>query len=92
MSPQGAELTKLALDYLKPDSEETKASALAEAMYSFPTYVELIEKHVGKKTWSGTWIQQLQIKMAEEAAAAGQLGCRGQPAAGAKLELEQTGE
>lgn len=49
LSPQGAELTKLALDYLKPDSEETKASALADAMYSVPTYVELIEKHVGKK-------------------------------------------
>src|SRR5437870_3542254 len=49
LAPQGAELTKLALDYLKPDSEEAKASALAEAIYSVPTYVELIDKHVGKK-------------------------------------------
>jgi len=49
LSPQGAELTKLALDYLKPDSDEAKANALAEAMYSVPTYVEMMEKHVGKK-------------------------------------------
>jgi len=49
LSPQGAELTKLALDYLKPDSDEAKANALAEVMYSVPTYVELMEKHVGKK-------------------------------------------
>jgi hypothetical protein len=49
LAPQGAELTKLALDYLKPDSEEAKAAALAEAIYSVPTYVELMDKHVGKK-------------------------------------------
>jgi len=49
LSPQGAELSKLALDYLKPDSDEAKANALAQAMYSVPTYVELMEKHAGKK-------------------------------------------
>jgi hypothetical protein len=49
LTAQGAELTKLALDYLKPDTEEAKARALSESASSIPGYLKLVEKHGGKR-------------------------------------------
>ena len=49
LTSQGAELTKLALDYLKPDTEEAKARALSESVSSIPGYLKLVEKHGGKR-------------------------------------------
>jgi hypothetical protein len=49
LSPQRAELTKLALDYLKPDTEDAKSKALIDAIMGIPTYAELVQNHQGKR-------------------------------------------
>jgi hypothetical protein len=49
LTPQGAGLTELALDYLKPDTEEAKSQALFDAISSVPSYSKLTEKHCGKR-------------------------------------------
>jgi hypothetical protein len=47
-SPQ-AELTSLALDYLKPDREDAKQAALTQAITAIPAYADLVQRHVDKK-------------------------------------------
>ena len=47
-APQ-AELTQLALDYLKPDREDAKQAALTRAITAIPAYADLVQRHVGKK-------------------------------------------
>jgi hypothetical protein len=47
-SPQ-AELTTLALDYLKPDHEDAKRTALTRAIMGIPAYADLVRRHIGKK-------------------------------------------
>jgi hypothetical protein len=49
LSSQRAELTKQALDYLKPDTEDAKSKALTDAILGIPTYAELIQSHHGKR-------------------------------------------
>lgn len=49
LSSQRAELTKQALDYLKPDTENAKSKALSDAILGIPTYNELIQSHYGKR-------------------------------------------
>ena len=49
LSSQRAELTKQALDYLKPDTEDAKSKALTDAILGIPTYNELIQSHHGKR-------------------------------------------
>jgi|GEM_PF-1860932 len=49
LSSQRAELTKLALDYLKPDSEDAKSKALTDSIMGIPAYAELIQSHQGKR-------------------------------------------
>jgi hypothetical protein len=49
LSSQRAELTKQALDYLKPDTEDAKSKALHDAILGIPTYNELIQTHHGKR-------------------------------------------
>lgn len=46
---QSARLTRLALDYLKPDSGDAKTKALREAVRSVPGYQPLFEKYTGSK-------------------------------------------
>jgi hypothetical protein len=42
-------LTKLANDYLKPDTENAKQSALTQAIMGIKTYADIVNQHVGKK-------------------------------------------
>ena len=49
LSQQGAALTKQALDYLKPDTENAKDRALNSSIQSIPAYVELLQNHQGKR-------------------------------------------
>lgn len=49
LSSQRAELTKQALDYLKPDTEDAKSKALHDAILGIPTYNELVQTHHGKR-------------------------------------------
>jgi len=42
-------ITKLALDYLKPDSEDAKSKALTDSIMGIPAYAELIQSHQGKR-------------------------------------------
>ena len=49
VQPQSARLTQLALDYLRPDSDDAKTRALKEAVRSVPTYQTLLEKYSGTK-------------------------------------------
>lgn len=51
---QCARLTQLALDYLKPDSDDAKTRALRDAVRSVPTYQPLLEKYSGTKLNAGT--------------------------------------
>jgi len=43
------ELTKLALDYLKPDTDGAKQNALAQSIMGIKTYAEIVNLNVGKK-------------------------------------------
>lgn len=47
-SPQ-AELTAIALDYLKPDREDAKQAALTLSVMAIPAYADLVQRHIGKK-------------------------------------------
>ena len=49
IEPQSARLTRLALDYLKPDSDDARKQALREAVRSIPDYQPLFEKYSGTK-------------------------------------------
>ena len=49
LSPQGAALTKQALDYLKPDTENAKEKALNGSILGIPPYAELLQNHQGKR-------------------------------------------
>jgi len=49
IEPQSARLTHLALDYVKPDSDDAKTRALREAIRSVPNYHPLFEKYTGNK-------------------------------------------
>jgi hypothetical protein len=51
---QRARLTQLALDFVKPDSDDAKTRALREAMHSVPAYQPLLEKYSGTKLNAGT--------------------------------------
>jgi hypothetical protein len=44
-----AELTKLAWDYLKPDTDDGKQSAIVQAVMGIRVYAEIINQHVGKR-------------------------------------------
>lgn len=44
-----SELTKLALDYLKPDTDGAKQAALSQAIMSIKTYAEIVNLHIGKR-------------------------------------------
>lgn len=44
-----AELTKIALDYLKPDTTEAKQNALTQAIMGIKTYADIVNQHIGKK-------------------------------------------
>jgi hypothetical protein len=44
-----AELTKIALDYLKPDTTDAKQSALTQAIMGIKTYADIVNQHIGKK-------------------------------------------
>ena len=46
---QGARLTGLAMDYVKPDSSDGKTKALGEAVRAVPSYQPLLEKYAGQK-------------------------------------------
>jgi len=49
LMPPQAELTTVALDYLKPDRDDAKQSALTKAIMGIPAYAGLIQKNVGRK-------------------------------------------
>jgi len=49
IEPQGARLTSLAMDYIKPDSQDAKTDALRQAVRAVPAYQPLFEKYVGQK-------------------------------------------
>jgi len=49
LASQGSGLTKQALDYIKPDSEDAKSRALNDCIMGIPTYAELIRSHQGKR-------------------------------------------
>ncbi|HWV98793.1 MAG TPA: hypothetical protein VNZ64_03770 [Candidatus Acidoferrum sp.] len=49
LAQEGASLTPQALDYLKPDTEDAKASALNNSILGITTYNELVESHQGKR-------------------------------------------
>lgn len=51
---QNGRLTHLALDYVKPDSDDAKTRALREAVRSVPNYQPLFEKYSGTKLNAGT--------------------------------------
>jgi len=44
-----AELTKIALDYLKPDTADAKQNALTQAVMGIKIYADIVVQHVGKK-------------------------------------------
>jgi hypothetical protein len=44
-----AELTKNALDYLKPDADDAKQNALTQAIMGIKTYADIVNLHIGKK-------------------------------------------
>ncbi len=46
---QGARLTSLAMDFLKPDSDDAKTKSLREAVRAIPSYQPLLEKYSGQK-------------------------------------------
>ncbi len=43
------ELTKLALDYLKPDTDGAKQAALTQAIMGIKTYADIVNLNIGKK-------------------------------------------
>ena len=43
------ELTKLALDYLKPDTDVAKQSALTQAIMGIKIYADIVNQHVGRR-------------------------------------------
>ena len=43
------ELTKIALDYLKPDTDNAKQAALTQAIMGIKIYAEIVREHVGKR-------------------------------------------
>jgi hypothetical protein len=49
LSTQGPELTKRALDYLKPDTEDAKSKALNDSIMGIAAYSELVQSHQGKR-------------------------------------------
>ena len=44
-----AELTKNALDYLKPETDDAKQNALTQAIMGIKTYADIVNQHVGRK-------------------------------------------
>jgi hypothetical protein len=44
-----AELTRLALDYLKPDTDDARQSALTQAIMGIQVYADIVNQHVGKR-------------------------------------------
>jgi hypothetical protein len=44
-----AELTKIAWDYLKPDTTDAKQNALIQAIMGIKLYADIVNQHVGKK-------------------------------------------
>ena len=42
-------LTKMALDYLKPETDDAKQNALTEAITGISAYDDLVQKHIGKR-------------------------------------------
>jgi hypothetical protein len=49
LASQAPELTKRALDYLKPDTEDAKSKALNDSIMGIPAYAELVQSHQGKR-------------------------------------------
>jgi hypothetical protein len=49
IEPQSARLTRLALDYLKPDSDDARKQASREAVRSVPSYQPLFDKYSATK-------------------------------------------
>ena len=49
LSMQRPELTKRALDYLKPDTEDAKSKALNDSIMGISAYSELVQSHQGKR-------------------------------------------
>jgi hypothetical protein len=43
------ELTKIALDYLKPDTHDAKQSALTQAIMGIKIYADIVTQHIGRK-------------------------------------------
>jgi hypothetical protein len=43
------ELTKFALDYLKPDTDDAKQNALNQAILGIKTYADIVNLHIGKR-------------------------------------------
>ncbi len=43
------ELTKIALDYLKPDTDGAKQLALTQAIMGIKTYADIVNQHIGKR-------------------------------------------
>ncbi len=44
-----AELTKSALDYLKPDTDDAKQNALTQAIMGIKIYADIVNQHIGKR-------------------------------------------
>lgn len=49
LSAPKPELTKLALDYFKPETDDAKQNALTQAIMGIPAYAELVQRHIGKR-------------------------------------------
>lgn len=49
LASQAPELTKRALDYLKPDTEDAKSNALNNCIMGIPAFAELVQSHQGKR-------------------------------------------
>jgi hypothetical protein len=49
LSSPKPELTRVALDYLKPETDDGKQNALTLAIMGIPAYADLVEKHIGKR-------------------------------------------
>jgi len=49
LSSPKPELTKIATDYLKPDTDDAKQNALIQAIMGIPAYADLIQRHIGKR-------------------------------------------
>ena len=49
IEPQGARLTSLAMDYIKPDSDDAKTKALRQAVRAVSAYQPLFEKYSRQK-------------------------------------------